>query len=131
MKATASDLSALKGFILLICSAVGSAVAAESPAVSLAGIEPYTAEFDFFLDGEAGALEKAGSQEQDAAREFIVVTEKIFERPGLGTLFLDAFFARDIPVVQGCVLIIAIIYVGVNLLVDLAYGVVDPRVRLS
>jgi peptide/nickel transport system permease protein len=60
-----------------------------------------------------------------------VVTEKIFERPGLGTLFLDAFFARDIPVVQGCVLVIAVIYVAVNLAVDLAYGVVDPRVRLS
>ena len=60
-----------------------------------------------------------------------VVTEKIFERPGLGTLFLDAFFARDIPVVQGCVLVIAVIYVIVNLVVDLAYGVVDPRVRLS
>ena len=60
-----------------------------------------------------------------------VVTEKIFERQGLGTLFLDAFFARDIPVVQGCVLVIAVIYVVVNLAVDLAYGVVDPRVRLS
>ena len=46
-------------------------------------------------------------------------------------LFLDAFFARDIPVVQGCVLVIAVIYVVVNLVVDLAYGVVDPRVRLS
>jgi len=60
-----------------------------------------------------------------------VIAEKIFERPGLGTLFLDAFFDRDIPVVQGCVLVIAVIYVGVNLLLDLLYGVVDPRVRLS
>jgi len=60
-----------------------------------------------------------------------VVAEKIFERRGLGTLFLDAFFARDIPVVQGCVLVVAVIYVAVNLAVDVAYGVVDPRVRLS
>ncbi len=60
-----------------------------------------------------------------------VVAEKIFERRGLGTLFLDAFFARDIPVVQGCVLVVAVIYVAVNLAVDIAYGVVDPRVRLS
>jgi peptide/nickel transport system permease protein len=60
-----------------------------------------------------------------------VIAEKIFERPGLGTLFLDAFFDRDIPVVQGCVLVIAAIYVGVNLVLDLLYGVVDPRVRLS
>ena len=60
-----------------------------------------------------------------------VIVEKIFERPGLGTLFLEAFFARDIPVVQGCVLVIALTYVGVNLLLDLAYGLVDPRVELS
>ena len=72
-----------------------------------------------------------GAAQLGALLSGTVVTEKIFERPGLGTLFLDSFFARDIPVVQGCVLIIAIIYVGVNLLVDLAYGVVDPRVRLS
>lgn len=72
-----------------------------------------------------------GAAQLGALLSGTVVTEKIFERPGLGTLFLDAFFARDIPVVQGCVLIIAVIYVAVNLLVDLAYGVVDPRVRLS
>lgn len=60
-----------------------------------------------------------------------VIAEKIFERPGLGTLFLEAFFDRDIPVVQGCVLVIALVYVAVNLGVDLVYGVVDPRVRLS
>lgn len=59
-----------------------------------------------------------------------VVAEKIFERPGLGTLFLDAFFDRDIPIVQGCALVIAAIYVGVNLLLDLLYGMVDPRVGL-
>jgi peptide/nickel transport system permease protein len=72
-----------------------------------------------------------GAAQLGALLSGTVVTEKIFERQGLGTLFLDAFFARDIPVVQGCVLIIAVIYVGVNLVVDLAYGVVDPRVRLS
>lgn len=72
-----------------------------------------------------------GAAQLGALLSGTVVTEKIFERPGLGTLFLDAFFARDIPVVQGCVLVIALIYVGVNLLVDLAYGLVDPRVRLS
>ncbi len=72
-----------------------------------------------------------GAAQLGALLSGTVVTEKIFERPGLGTLFLDAFFARDIPVVQGCVLVIALIYVGVNLLVDLTYGIVDPRVRLS
>jgi len=72
-----------------------------------------------------------GAAQLGALLSGTVVTEKIFERAGLGTLFLDAFFARDIPVVQGCVLVIAVIYVGVNLAVDLAYGLVDPRVRLS
>jgi peptide/nickel transport system permease protein len=60
-----------------------------------------------------------------------VVAEKIFERPGIGSLFLEAFFERDIPVVQGCVLVIALFYVIVNLCVDVLYGVVDPRVRLG
>lgn len=60
-----------------------------------------------------------------------VIAEKIFERPGLGTLFLEAFFDRDIPVVQGCVLVIAVGYVAVNLFIDLLYGVIDPRVRLG
>jgi len=72
-----------------------------------------------------------GAAQLGALLSGTVVTEKIFERSGLGTLFLDAFFARDIPVVQGCVLVIALVYVLVNLFVDLAYGVVDPRVRLS
>lgn len=60
-----------------------------------------------------------------------VIAEKIFERPGLGTLFLEGFFARDIPVVQGVVLLVGLLYVLVNVGLDLAYAVVDPRVRLD
>ncbi|MET0386758.1 MAG: ABC transporter permease [Polyangiales bacterium] len=60
-----------------------------------------------------------------------VVAEKIFERRGIGSLFLEAFFERDIPVVQGCTLVIALFYVSVNWLVDVLYGVVDPRVRVG
>jgi peptide/nickel transport system permease protein len=60
-----------------------------------------------------------------------VVAEKIFERRGLGSLFLEAFFDRDIPVVQGCALVIACAYVFVNLVMDLLYCWVDPRVRLT
>jgi peptide/nickel transport system permease protein len=60
-----------------------------------------------------------------------VVAEKIFERRGLGSLFLEAFFDRDIPVVQGCVLVIACTYVFVNLAMDLVYSLIDPRVRLT
>jgi len=58
-----------------------------------------------------------------------IVTEKIFERPGLGTLVYQAIRQRNYPIVQGCVLVIAVSYVTVNVLVDLLYGVVDPRIR--
>jgi peptide/nickel transport system permease protein len=59
-----------------------------------------------------------------------IVTEKIFARPGIGTLLLDAIFVRDWKVVQGVVLVVAVSYVVVNLLVDLVYAALDPRVRL-
>ena len=72
-----------------------------------------------------------GAAQLGALLSGTVVTEKIFERPGLGTLFLDAFFSRDIPLVQGTVLVIAFVYVGVNLLMDLLYVFIDPRVRLA
>ncbi|ACY17989.1 ABC transporter permease [Haliangium ochraceum] len=58
-----------------------------------------------------------------------IITEKIFARPGLGTLLLDGINERNYPVVQGTVLVIAVIYVSVNILVDLAYGLADPRIR--
>jgi ABC-type dipeptide/oligopeptide/nickel transport system permease component len=58
-----------------------------------------------------------------------VVIENVFARPGLGSTLLQAILERNYPVVQGTVLVIAMIYVGVNLLVDLAYGVADPRIR--
>ncbi len=57
-----------------------------------------------------------------------IITEKIFERPGLGTLLLEGISERNYPVVQGTVLIIAISYVIVNTLVDLSYGLIDPRI---
>jgi peptide/nickel transport system permease protein len=60
-----------------------------------------------------------------------VIAEKVFERPGIGTLFLEAFFARDIPVVQGVVLFVGLLYVLINLLVDMVYTWIDPRVRLT
>jgi ABC-type dipeptide/oligopeptide/nickel transport system permease component len=60
-----------------------------------------------------------------------IITEKIFARPGLGTLLLDAISLRDWKVVQGVVLVVAISYVLVNVLVDLIYAALDPRVRLG
>ena len=60
-----------------------------------------------------------------------IVTEKVFARPGIGTLLLDAIQRRDYPTVQGTVLLVATTYVVVNLLVDLLYAVADPRVRFA
>lgn len=60
-----------------------------------------------------------------------VITETIFDWPGLGTLLLGAITRRDYPVVQGCILLISLTYVFVNLFTDLAYGIVNPKVRLS
>jgi peptide/nickel transport system permease protein len=59
----------------------------------------------------------------------VVVTETVFNIPGLGRLTADAILRRDYPVVQGLILLFATIYVAVNLLVDLAYVLFDPRIR--
>jgi peptide/nickel transport system permease protein len=61
----------------------------------------------------------------------IAVLETVFTLPGLGRLLVDAIFARDYPVVQGCLLFTAMIYVIVNLIVDLCYPLFDPRVTAS
>jgi len=58
-----------------------------------------------------------------------VITEYVFALPGVGRLVVDAVFARDYPLVQGVVLLIALGFIASNLLVDLLYGVIDPRVR--
>jgi ABC-type dipeptide/oligopeptide/nickel transport system permease component len=60
-----------------------------------------------------------------------IIVEKVFARPGLGLTLLDAIAERNYPVVQGAVFVIAVMYVLVNLLVDLAYGLADPRIRVS
>jgi ABC-type dipeptide/oligopeptide/nickel transport system permease component len=59
-----------------------------------------------------------------------IIIENVFARPGLGTTLLDGIRERNYPVVQGAVFVIAVIYVFVNLLVDLAYGLADPRIRV-
>lgn len=58
----------------------------------------------------------------------IAVVETVFTIPGLGRLLVDAIFARDYPVIQGCLLFVAFVYVMVNLLIDLCYPFFDPRV---
>lgn len=59
----------------------------------------------------------------------IVVVERVFNWPGLGTLAFEAVGARDYPVLQGVITVLSLLIVSVNLLVDLAYGLIDPRIR--
>ena len=58
-----------------------------------------------------------------------VITETIFAWPGVGRLLIQSIGFRDYPLVQGCILLIAVTYVSMNLLTDLLYGVLDPRIR--
>jgi ABC-type dipeptide/oligopeptide/nickel transport system permease component len=60
-----------------------------------------------------------------------VLTESIFAWPGLGRFVLDAILKRDLPAIQGAVLFMAVLFMAVNLLVDLVYARVDPRVKLG
>ena len=58
-----------------------------------------------------------------------VVVEKLFAWPGVGSLLVDSVFQRDMPAVQGCILMIVIFFLAINTLVDIAYVVIDPRIR--
>ncbi|HSB82072.1 MAG TPA: ABC transporter permease [Candidatus Methylomirabilis sp.] len=58
-----------------------------------------------------------------------VIVEKLFSWPGIGSLLVDTIFQRDIPVVQGCVLLIILIFLVVNLAVDVLYALIDPRIE--
>jgi ABC-type dipeptide/oligopeptide/nickel transport system permease component len=58
-----------------------------------------------------------------------VITETIFAWPGVGRLLIQSIGFRDYPMVQGCILLIAVMYVSLNLLTDLLYGMLDPRIR--
>ena len=60
-----------------------------------------------------------------------VITETIFAWPGIGRLLIQSIGFRDYPMVQGCILLIAVTYVTVNLVTDMMYGVLDPRIRLE
>jgi len=60
-----------------------------------------------------------------------VITETIFAWPGIGRLLIQSIGFRDYPMVQGCILLIAVTYVTVNLVTDVMYGVLDPRIRLE
>jgi peptide/nickel transport system permease protein len=58
-----------------------------------------------------------------------VVVEKLFAWPGIGSLMVDSVFQRDMPAVQGCILVIVLFFLAINTLVDMAYVAIDPRIR--
>ncbi len=58
-----------------------------------------------------------------------VIVEKLFSWPGVGSLLVDSIFQRDIPVTQGCVLLLILAFLVINLIVDLLYAVIDPRIE--
>jgi peptide/nickel transport system permease protein len=60
-----------------------------------------------------------------------VIVESIFSRPGIGSVLVAAVNAQDLPVVVGIVTLVAVFYVTVNLLVDIAYTLIDPRLKAS
>src|SRR5260221_54636 len=60
-----------------------------------------------------------------------IITETIFGWPGVGRLLIQAINTRDYPLVQGCILFISVTYVAMNLITDLTYGFLDPRIRFE
>ena len=59
------------------------------------------------------------------------IIESIFALPGIGQYMLEAITSRDLPVIQGVVLLVAVIFVFINLVVDILYGVLNPKVRVT
>jgi ABC-type dipeptide/oligopeptide/nickel transport system permease component len=84
---------------------------------------------------------EARTSQRDAPRGYViglntgllfsgaVLTETVFARPGIGRLLVDSFLANDYPIVQGVILLIGTFYIVINLVVDLAYAFLDPRIK--
>lgn len=60
-----------------------------------------------------------------------VVVEKLYSWPGIGSLLVDSVLQRDIPAVQGSILVVVLAFLAINLLIDVLYGVIDPRIRYA
>lgn len=95
------------------------------------GLSEEQAAFRHALRNAALPLVTLGTAQLGALLSGSVIVERLFERPGLGTLLIEAFGARDIPVVQGATLVVALTYVSINLLGDLLLATIDPRTRAA
>jgi peptide/nickel transport system permease protein len=61
----------------------------------------------------------------------VVITESVFNIPGVGRLVVDAISRRDYPIIQGVMIIFAAVYVLINLVIDILYAYIDPRIRIA
>jgi peptide/nickel transport system permease protein len=95
------------------------------------GLAAFTVMVKHALRASLVPLLTTGGAQLSALMGGAIVTEKVFDRPGLGTLLLQSLAMRDLPVVLGCVVVIAATAVLIQLAVDLAYGLVDPRIRMG
>ena len=59
----------------------------------------------------------------------MVVTESVYNIPGLGRLVVDAILKRDYPIIQGLILMFSFVYIIINLVIDILYTILDPRIR--
>ncbi|WP_421949958.1 ABC transporter permease [Pelagibacterium sp.] len=95
------------------------------------GVAPISAHFSHILPNAFMPTLTAGGLILAQLLGGSVLVERIFMWPGIGTLVIDGILRQDYAVVQAFIMLSAIIYIGVNLLVDILYGYVDPRVRRS
>jgi len=95
------------------------------------GVSPTAAVLDHALRNSLIPLVTIVALQFGAVLTGAVITETIFAWPGIGRLLIQSIGFRDYPMVQGCILLIAVTYVTVNLLTDVMYGVLDPRIRLE
>ena len=116
--------------ILDAASLAGVAVLGLSGAAALAQTfpaKPVRLVVTFPTGGAPDTLARIFSEKAQLGQA--VVVEKLFAWPGVGSLMVDSVFQRDIPTVQGCILLIVLFFLFINTLVDLAYVAIDPRIR--
>ncbi|MEU6971822.1 ABC transporter permease [Kitasatospora aureofaciens] len=110
-------------------AALGTVLAGElADALRARGLRP-AAVVRHCVHNASPALLTIGGLQLAYLLEGVVFVETLFAWPGIGRLLYDALTARDLPLVQGGVLVVAVAFVGVNILVDAAHAAVDPRVR--
>ncbi len=93
------------------------------------GLSEWTVKFKHILKNAMTPIVTLLSMQFGAVLTGVVITETIFDWPGLGMLFYNSLRARNYPVAQGCILVVALIYVILNFLTDVTYKIINPRLR--